>query len=307
MSGSGEGVGPLSPAPAGLGVLLTKGPVDSSRWSEAGRGFGDLDDLGCSTIWLADHLFWGEPMPEALIMTAVAASTTSRCGVGTGVLQLPLRSAASVAKAAATLQLVSGGRFVLGVGSGEHAAEYERAGVEFSARGRTLDRAIDQVRAFWSEGEEAGRFAQRPAPGQVPVWIGGSSPAALARAAVRGDGWLPLFVTPERFERSNRELDRLLGAAGRPTGDVVRSPVVITSVTSAGWSRDRARSWAARLWSMDGRLVERYLVTGSAHECAIQLSRYRSVGAGPVAVLLATDRPIEMFAELNPAFQAESE
>ena len=106
------------------GVVLTAGPAPQD-WSASADAFGALDEQGCPAIWLTDHLFWGRPMPEALTMAALAASATRRCTVGTGVLQLPLRSTAAVAKAAATVQVLSGGRFVLGVGIGEHEHEYD--------------------------------------------------------------------------------------------------------------------------------------------------------------------------------------
>jgi alkanesulfonate monooxygenase SsuD/methylene tetrahydromethanopterin reductase-like flavin-dependent oxidoreductase (luciferase family) len=290
----------------GLGVLLTGGTGDPSGWSQAGDHFATLDRLGCSTIWLADHLFWAHPMPEALVMAAVAATSTRQCRVGTGVLQLPLRSAAAVAKASTTLQVVSGGRFVLGVGGGEHDEEYRRAGADFAHRGRSLDQAIDQLRGWWSEGAEAGRFRQRPSSAPIPVWVGGRSPAALGRAARRGDGWLPMFLPAERFAAANQELDHLLESGGRDAGAVVRAPVSIVAVTDSSWRRQDALEWAARLWSMDVERLDRHLITGTAAACATQLARYRSLGADEVAVLAATDRPIEMFAELNPAFLAET-
>jgi len=287
-------------------VLLTGGTSDPAGWADAPAHFARLEAAGCSAIWLADHLFWGRPMPEALVMAGVAAAATERCRIGTGVLQVPLRSAPSVAKAAATVQILARGRFVLGVGSGEHATEYERAGASFAGRGRALDVAIDDLRRLWSEGDEAGRFAQRPAPGPIPVWVGGRTPAALERTARRGDGWLPMFLSPERFAEADAELDRRLAAAGRDPGEVDRVPVAAVAVTRRGWSRQDALDWAGRLWSLDPRRLEPHVITGTVAECAIRLGEYRARGAGAVTVLPATDRPIDLLEELNPAYRAET-
>ena len=114
-----------------------------------------------------------------------------------------------MAKAFSTLDTVSGGRAVLGVGAGHVEAEFELLGVPFGARGRRLDEAIDALRAAFAD-EYASfdgptwtfdGYGQRPRPvqgGGVPIWVGGSSPPAIRRAATRGDGWLPQGpVTPE--------------------------------------------------------------------------------------------------------------
>ena len=90
---------------------------------------------GADSLWAVDHLYWPHPIAEALTTLAVAATATARTTLGTCVLQLPLRRPAAVAKQATALQLLSGGRFVLGLGVGSHRREYERAGVDFTAGG----------------------------------------------------------------------------------------------------------------------------------------------------------------------------
>src|SRR5580693_9185174 len=127
--------------------------ADLCRRAEAG---------GAGALWVCDHVFWHGPALEALSALGVAATATSRAAIGTCILQLPLRHAPSVAKEAASLDHLSAGRLILGVG-------------------------IDTLRRSWavSPGQ---RYAQLPAVGPVPVWVGGSSEAALRRAAHRGDG-----------------------------------------------------------------------------------------------------------------------
>src|SRR5487761_549935 len=115
---------------------------------------GAAEAAGAAGLWATDHLFWRQPAPEALTTIAVAATATRRAVLGTCVLQLPLRSPAAVAKQAAALQHLTGGRFVLGVGVGSHAIEYELAGADFSTRGRGIDEALVAVRRAWATGDD---------------------------------------------------------------------------------------------------------------------------------------------------------
>lgn len=283
-------------------MLLTLGPSAPDGWPDAPQAFAALDAAGCSAIWLADHLFWGSPMPEALVMAAVAVTSTSRCVVGTGVLQLPLRRAAAVARAATTLQVVSRGRFVLGVGSGEHEAEYRLVGAEFARRGRALDAGIDEVRACWRAPDDW--YGQRPSPPPIPIWVGGRSEAAIARAASRADGWMPIFITPEGYEEASRRLDERLGQAGRPAGAVHRAVVAIVSTTDRGWTRADALGWAGRLWRMDPGRIEHFVITGSAEQCVEELLRFHAAGADHITVLPASDDPVRMLEDLSRVARA---
>jgi probable F420-dependent oxidoreductase len=129
------------------------------------------------------------------------AAVTERVRLLSHVYVLPYRHPLAVAKAWATLDTLSGGRAILGVGAGHLEGEFDVLEVSFSARGRLLDEAIDAVRAalsdeFATHDGDRWRFeglGQRPRPVQpaLPIWVGGSSKPALRRAAERGDGWLP--------------------------------------------------------------------------------------------------------------------
>lgn len=298
--------GAASPgAPAispGLGLVLPTGPGPSAGWPHAGSWFAGLESSGCSAIWFTDHLFFGRDTPDALSMAAVAAASTTRCTIGTGVLQLPLRQVAAVAKSAATVSALAPGRFVLGVGVGEHRDEYELAGADFTGRGAALDSAIDRVRELWSPADDW--FAQRPTPKGLPIWIGGRSDRALDRAAHRGDGWFPMFVSPDGFARRDRELTRRLDEQGRPGRDVSRAVLVIVSVDRPAWRATDARSWAASLFRASAPSLDRQVVTGTSQACARRLVEYRDAGAEHIAVLPAGDDPRHTFASLGDALAA---
>jgi alkanesulfonate monooxygenase SsuD/methylene tetrahydromethanopterin reductase-like flavin-dependent oxidoreductase (luciferase family) len=94
------------------------------------------EQLGASALWACDHVFWHGSCLECMVALTVAATATERAMLGTCVVQLPLRQACVVAKQAATLQTLTGGRMILGVGVGSHPGEYAEAGVDYHSRGR---------------------------------------------------------------------------------------------------------------------------------------------------------------------------
>ena len=255
---------------------------------------------GAGALWVCDHVFWHGPALEAFSALGVAATATSRAAIGTCVLQLPLRHAPSVAKEAASLDHLSGGRLILGVGVGTHAGEYDAAGVEFSGRGRRLDVGIDTLRRSWSV-SPGQRYAQLPAVGPVPVWVGGSSEAALRRAAHRGDGWVPLFIPPHDYAAALGRLDKETERVGRDPAMVARATVAFVSVGGPS-AAEHGLSWMASLYGLPARSFERHLVAGNARTCAESLARFAEAGAQHVAVFVTSDDPLVQFEDLAGEF-----
>jgi probable F420-dependent oxidoreductase len=154
------------------------------------------------------------PWYECLTAASFLAATTSKCRIGTSVLILPQRNVLELAKMSATLDALSGGRFVLGIGAGWFAEEMGALGYRFRTRGRRTDEMIEVLRRCWTgrphpfEGEEIAVpeklvFEPRPSqPSGPPILVGGMSRAALRRAALRGDGWLAF----QREELDTRQL-----------------------------------------------------------------------------------------------------
>ena len=291
------------PGAGSLGLILPTFPQHRAELPSA-AALADLcrraEAGGAEGLWVCDHIFWHGPALEALSALGVAATATSRAAIGTCILQLPLRHAPSVAKEAASLDHLSGGRLVLGVGVGTHAGEYDAAGVEFRGRGRRLDEGIDTLRRSWavSPGQ---RYTQLPAVGPVPVWVGGSSEAALRRAAQRGDGWIPLFIPPDQYGAALSRLDKETERVGRDPVKVARATVAFVSVGSSG-AAEKGLSWMASLYGLPARSFERHLVAGSARKCAETLVRFTEAGAQHVAVFVTSDDPLVQFEDLAGEF-----
>ncbi|MGI8663485.1 MAG: TIGR03619 family F420-dependent LLM class oxidoreductase [Acidimicrobiales bacterium] len=184
-----------------------------------------------------------------------------------------------VAKAWATLDFLSGGRAILGVGSGHVEAEFAALGVPFAERGRRTDEAIDLVRSYLADEWAGGELGQRPRPvqlGGVPIWIGGSSEAALRRAAQRGDGWLPQGTPKKEMPEaiaSIREQREQLGRVGHFT---------IGAITPFFWLGER--SWDTG----DGCLA------GSPERIASYLQGYADMGVDQVQVRFRSRSRIEL-------------
>lgn len=169
----------------GLGLPIAD-PVTLLDWARR------ADTGPFSTLGLLDRLVYDNPEP--LVALSVVAGATSRVHVQTEVLLAPLRETALLAKQVATLDRMSGGRLVLGLGVGGRADDHAAAGVELRTRGRRLDRQLAQLRTLWSGapfGDECGPIGPAPVrPGGPPILFGGFKPRALERVARWGDGFL---------------------------------------------------------------------------------------------------------------------
>ena len=262
----------------------------------------DAEEVGAGGLWAIDHLFWPRPLLECLTSLTVAATATSAVPLGSCVLQLPLRQPAAVAKQAATIQQLSRGRFVLGVGVGSHRGEFEAAGADFSRRGQAMDEGIETLRLAWASGHEPDlAYRQSPATPPIPVWIGGSSKVARRRAARAGDGWVPLFLSPDRYRQDLVRLREETDAAGRDPGDVTAATVVFVHVGPEASALERGCDWLSSFYGIPPKAFARHLVAGPAEACAEQLVGYVDAGAEHVVTMVADDHSVDHFAQLVDA------
>ena len=181
---------------------------------------------GIDQLCVGDHVsFQGGQGFDGLVQATALASLTRTIGVCTSVYLLPLRHPLPVARQVASLAQLAPGRFTFGVGvGGEDRHEVELCGVEPATRGRRTDESLALIRRLFA-GETvtvadgffpvtAASLLPTPEPA-VPVIVGGRSPAALRRAALLSEGWLALWVTPERFAKGVGEVEAMAADAGR--------------------------------------------------------------------------------------------
>ncbi|MEV4257103.1 LLM class flavin-dependent oxidoreductase, partial [Spirillospora sp. NPDC049652] len=176
-----------------------------------------VEGLGFDLLMVSDHVVitpdvaerYPAPFYEPFTALAWLAGVTRRVRLGTTVLVAPYRHPLLVARMAANLNRLSGGRFVLGVGAGWARQEYEALGVPFEQRGKLTADLLRDVRAAWRDADDY-------QGGQAPIWVGGHSDAALRRAVLYGDAWHPLRVTLPWLEEAVERLGRIAGREGRP-------------------------------------------------------------------------------------------
>ena len=257
------------------------------------------EEMGFDHAWVSDHVvlptkvaprypysetgvphFYAEqPYSDPLTMMGFLLAATQRIKLATGVLVLPYRAPVLTAKIVSTLDYMSGGRVILGIGVGWMEEEFLALGLDtFHQRGRVTNEYIRAFKELWTKDspEFQGRYCQfsgikfHPKPAHkphTPIWVGGNTPPAIRRAARLGDGWLPIgsrppdVLAPTELAQSISQLRDLTEQAGRP-----RDAVEIA------FSGDVAFDGAGQ--------SDRHPMSGSAEEIAEDISGYQQVGVG---------------------------
>ncbi len=207
------------------------------------------EELGFSHLLAYDHVLGANPdrpggwtgpythltpFHEVFVLFSYLAGLTTRLGLVTGILILPQRQTVLVAKQAASLDLLSGGRLRLGVGLGWNQVEYAALNEDFHNRGKRIEEQVSLMRRLWTEPlvDFQGKWHTIPDAGlnplplqqPIPVWFGGGAEVVLRRIARLGDGWMPLYRTAESARSSLEMLRRFIAEAGRDPGQVGLEP-----------------------------------------------------------------------------------
>lgn len=304
------------------------------RWSTVVAHARRAEGLGFDSLWLADHLFvdisaWGgppgrSPAYDPIVALGALARVTRRPRLGTLVLCVPLRPATVLAKALATVDVVAGGRLVVGLGAGWYEEEFVAAGVPFEGPGARLSHlgeACQVLRGMFGGGpftfsgahvQARGarclpRPVQRPAP---PIWVGGRGDRLLDVVARHADGWNTVWAwTPRAYRERLAALDAACERAGRDPSSVTRSLGLYALVgedrgdLARRFQRlaDLAPSGVVGAASVDewrnGRLV------GTVEEVAEQVAEWESLGvdtlvlgAGPLPFAVTAVDDVELLA-----------
>ncbi|AZS74758.1 LLM class flavin-dependent oxidoreductase [Streptomyces lydicus] len=259
-----------------------------------------------TTVALLDRLVFGNPEP--LITLATLAGATSRIRLQTEVLLAPLHRTALLAKQAATLDLLSGSRFTLGIGIGGRDDDYLASGIDLRTRGRRLDTQMATLRRVWS-GEplsaDVGPIGPAPArPGGPEVLFGGFVPAALERVARWGDGFLGAALPPVHMDGLFRQVEDAWDRAGR-TG----RPRLVAQVNAALGPQstlDRARAELRAYYaphSYTDHVVNGLLTSGDQIREAV--AAFRAIGADEVMLYCWSPDPDQVERLAGAVFHGE--
>ena len=197
------------------------------------------------------------PFHEVFVLFGYLAAVTTRLGLAAGVIILPQRQTALVAKQAASLDVLSGGRLRLGVGLGWNEVEYTSLNEDFHNRGKRIEEQIELMRLLWTDPlvDFKGKWHTIPDAGlnplpvqrPIPVWFGGNAEAALRRLARLGDGWIALHRHAAEARPALVMLERFLDEAGRS-----RSQVGLEARISYDTGDPNAWETAVREWQDEG-------------------------------------------------------
>lgn len=224
------------------------------------------ESLGYSHLLAYDHVLGAHPdreprltgpythetsFHEPFVVFGYLAGVTKTLGLVTGIIILPQRQTALVAKQAAEVDILSGGRLRLGVGTGWNYVEYDALNEDFHNRGKRQEEQVELLRKLWSESlvdftgkwHRIDRASLKPLPGRrIPIWFGGSDERVMQRAARLGDGMIPQFAPNDAGKAALARLDQYLAENGRDRSTFGIEAQVSLSAGEDKWAA-HAQSW----------------------------------------------------------------
>jgi probable F420-dependent oxidoreductase len=283
-----------------LGLVLP--PIDEpSRIYAAARM---AEDHNFHSVWATDSTLPGYPWLDGLSVIGGVVAVTSRVQVGTSIFVAARRNPVLLAHAFASLDYLSGGRFIFGVGVAERdlrPQEFAIAGVPIERRGRVTDEYLDLIPRLWSESSVThhGEFFScdqitvepKPVrPGGIPIWVGGRVDESLRRAARLGAAWMPTLITPAEYAPGWAQLNEYAEAAGRQPGSIHGAVYCFASI---GPSYEAARAVLApnieAIFHAPFDAFEGFCLVGTPDHWLEQIGRYVDSGVRHVNMLLYTN------------------
>lgn len=254
---------------------------------------GLVDRCGYDSMWVGDHVAFTIAILDPLMQLAQAAVISRRLVFGTDVYLLPLRHPTSVAKQVSTLDHLTEGRFVFGVGvGGEFPKEYEACDVPLNERGARLSESLTVMRKLWT-GEpvsHAGKFfnfegvkMQPPPrqPGGPPIWCGGRSDPALRRTGRMTDGWMSYVVTPDMYRQGLEKIATAASEAGRTFDRGFGTAHLLFTRIDDTYEKalDAATVSLSQRYAMDFRkAAQRYCALGTPQDVVETIFKFQQAG-----------------------------
>jgi probable F420-dependent oxidoreductase len=276
-------------------------PAIPEMWANVRR----VERLGFDAIWSGDHIIMHNPIMDVMTVLATYAAITERVKIGTAVYLIPLRHPVAIAKQVASLDLLSQGRFLFGVGvGGEIVREFDAVNVPVRERGRRTDEGLEIITQVLSHNNVtfAGKHYQihnvslEPRPLQQPyppIWVGGRSDAAIRRAARYGQGWLGYLVSSQRLREAMGKIQTWAPTYGRPAAEIQGGMLLFTAIAKDyETAKHMAIANLSRRYNQPfDALVDRYCALGTPEQCLEKISTY--VDAGMTNLIFSFTCPAE--------------
>lgn len=255
------------------------------------------DALGFDSLWVTEQMFGPGPRLDPLALLNFAAAVTTKPQLVAGIVLAALRSPVLLAKASSTLDHLSRGRAVLGVGLGGDASVYPALGYAAEGRGARFEASVRLLRRLWSEPVvteendywtiQQQQLEPKPLQARLPLWFGGSNEKALARAAALGDGWIGAGAAPpQRFAQELALMQRSLDSIGRDrAGFTIAKRVYVAIDDDERRALAKARDWFAVTYAgRDPTMADAVCLAGPASRCADGILALAELGVDHVAL-----------------------
>ena len=252
----------------------------------------NAENAGLDSLWVGDHIAFHIPVVEALSLLSFAAAATERIELATGVLLLPLRNPTLTAKMTATIDMLSGGRLLLGVGvGGEFPPEFEAVGAKIAERGPRTNEAIEILRRHWNEESvehhgdyySFGKVKIEPKPvraGGPPIIVGGRKAISMKRAGRLGDGYISHMCDAQTYRSNLEQIAAHAREAGR-AGLPFHTSALLFTVLDQSYeaAHDRAAKLLGMIYNRDFRdAAQKYCLLGKPEDCLEQMRNFARSG-----------------------------
>ena len=264
-----------------------------------------IEAAGFDSVWAGDSLL-ARPRAEPLALLAGVATRTTSVEIGTAVLLPSLRNPEQLAQGTATVDALSGGRFILGIGAGPGSPGVERdhglVGSDFARRASRAFDVADRVRALWRGGDDQ-MYPLPATAGGPPIWSGGHGPKTLVRTGQRADGWFPTATSAERFAAGLATVREAAEAAGRDPDDLAAA-AYLTVVIGDGPDAERQLSeHSERYYGVPHEVIARQQgsIAATRDEVGAWLRSFVDAGAEHLCVRIgceAVDDQVEILATM---------
>ena len=270
-----------------IGMMLAA----SDRQSVLARAH-KMEEAGLDSIWVGDHIAFHIPVIESLSLLSFCAAATERIELATGVLLLPLRNPTLTAKMTGTIDMLSNGRLILGVGvGGEFPPEFEAVGSPIAERGARTNEAIEILRRHWSEGAaeyrgehfQFGKVKIEPKPlrpGGPPIIVGGRKAVSMKRAGRLGDGYISHMCDVGTYSSNLAQIGVHAAKAGR-TGKPFQTAALLFTVLDDSYeaAHKRAAKMLGTIYNTDfTEASKRYCLLGKPEDCLEQMRQFARAG-----------------------------